>query len=138
MTRFSQLSAAPKVVIGPVASRDKVIDGASSAFFQQVLNHWPKLQAIEMEGGGAADAIEEAKSAGRAVGFIMIRGISDMPPTAAQEAAVQTHAQQSIERNVWKQVAAESAAAFTMHFIRHGWPVAPCQTGTDDQAQQNP
>jgi hypothetical protein len=34
MTRFSQLSAAPKVVIGPVASGDKVIDDASSAFFQ--------------------------------------------------------------------------------------------------------
>jgi nucleoside phosphorylase len=134
MTRFPQLSAAPKVVIGPVASGDKVIDDASSAFFQQVLTHWPKLQGIEMEGGGAADAIEEAQSAGRVVGFIMIRGISDMPPTAAPEAAVRTHAQQSIERNAWKQVAAEAAAAFTMHFIRHGWPVAPAQTGTDDQA----
>jgi nucleoside phosphorylase len=125
--RFPELSAAPKVVIGPVASGDKVIDDASSAFFHQVLTHWPKLQAIEMEGGGAADAIAEANSAGRSVGFIMIRGISDMPPIEAQETGAQTPEQQSMERNLWKQVAAESAAAFTIHFIRKGWPEAPAQ-----------
>jgi nucleoside phosphorylase len=126
-TRFTLLTAAPKVVTGPVASGDKVIDDASSPFFQKVLSHWPKLQAIEMEGGGAAAAIEKAKSGGRPVGFIMIRGISDMPPTETKEADARTHEKQSEERDTWKQVAAESAAVFTIHFIRNGWPIAPSQ-----------
>lgn len=124
-SRFQELSAPPKVVLGPVASGDKVIDDASSAFFRQVLKHWPKLQAIEMEGGGAADAIAEANSSGQTVGFIMVRGISDMPPTEVEPAHAQSPERQSVERDTWKRIAAATAAAFTIHLIRRGWPEAP-------------
>lgn len=135
--RFPSLPAAPKVVFGPVASGDKVIDDASSAFFQEVLEHWPKLQAVEMEGGGALATIMEVNSEGRSVGFIMIRGISDMPPIEAQDANAQTPEQQSKERDTWKHIAAESAAAFTIHFIRKGWPQAPAEADTNEQPKQD-
>lgn len=70
----------PKVVFGMVGSGDKVIDDRSADFFAAVEKAFPKLQAVEMEGAGAAAAITEARDEGRVVGFLMIRGISDTPP----------------------------------------------------------
>lgn len=116
----------PKVVVGPVASGDKVIDDARSDFFRQVLNKWPKLQAVEMEGAGAAAAIAEVQSLGHAVGFIMVKGISDMPPMEESiGAGIDDGQERTEERDCWKEVAAEASAAFTIHFIRNGWPLPP-------------
>jgi len=119
-------SYSPKVVVGPVASGDKIIDDARSEFFQKVLEKWPKLIAIEMEGAGAAAAIAELQSLRYLVGFIMIRGISDMPP--AEMAISQEKANNKIqtnERDMWKKTASDAAAAFTVHFIRNAWPLSP-------------
>ena len=69
----------PEVVRVEIASGDKVIDNPSSQFFKQVLKAWPKLKVVEMEGAGVASAIEQAQSLGNTVGFMMIRGISDLP-----------------------------------------------------------
>ena len=126
LQQHDQLSQSPKVVVGPIASGDKVVDDASSDFFKQVLKQWPKLQAIEMEGAGAASAINEATSEGHTVGFLMIRGISDMPLTNSHHQKGNDKAKsQTIERDAWKCLAAESAAAFTVHFIRNAWPLPP-------------
>lgn len=113
----------PKMLPGAIASGDKVVDNVASPFFQAVMRIWPKLIAIEMEGAGSAAAIRSLQEEGESVGFLMIRGISDMPITAS--IADTSHGSQTIERDQWKDYAADAAAAFTTSLIRHAWPVAP-------------
>ncbi len=112
---------ASRALTGPVASGDKVVDDPSNEFFAQVRAMWPKLQAVEMEGAGAAAAIEHGQSKGRAVGFLMIRGMSDMPVPPDTDQAVRG----TRERDLWKPYAAEAAATFAVSFIAHGLPLPP-------------
>ncbi len=113
----------PKALPGHIASGDKVVDNPSNEFFQQVLQFRPKLHAIEMEGAGAGLAIEQAKAHGQAVGFLMIRGLSDMPRPPAEGETQGTE-----ERDAWKLCAAEAAAAFTIALIAGGLPIPPLAT----------
>ena len=62
-----------------IASGDKLIDDPEEAFFAAVVNMWPKLLAVEMEGAGVAAAVHAAQSQRHSVGFVLVRGISDMP-----------------------------------------------------------
>ncbi len=64
----------PQVVRGEIASGDQVVDASSNDFFDQMLKAWPKINAVEMEGAGAATAIDQAGSQGIPTRFIMIRG----------------------------------------------------------------
>jgi nucleoside phosphorylase len=112
-----------KVLRGPVASGEKVVDDADDAFFRAVTDAWPKLQAVEMEGAGAGAAIRHLQDAGKQVGFLMIRGISDTPRTASARQDPVTS--QTQERDNWKEYAANAAAAFATEFIRTSWPVPP-------------
>lgn len=116
----------PHAVSGPVASGDKVVDDPTEKFFAQVIKAWPKLRGIEMEGAGAAAAIEISQAEGRPVGFLMIRGISDIPKTIQKSTAASLNllVDQS-ERDRWKLFAANAAAAFTIAFISKRWPLAP-------------
>lgn len=113
-------SFTPKVLCGHVASGDKVIDNPTNTFFDQATQHWPKLQAVEMEGAGAALAIQWAQSSGIRVGFLMVRGISDMPRAIGDSKKRGTK-----ERDSWKEFAADAAAAFTVAYIAEGLPVPP-------------
>lgn len=63
-----------KLLPGLVGSGEKVIDDRGADFFSSVLSHYPKLLAVEMEGAGAAAAIQAASEQGGSVGFLMIRG----------------------------------------------------------------
>lgn len=113
-----------KVLFGAVASGDALVDDASSGFFADVLARWERLQAVEMEGAGAAGAIESAHARANSVGFIMVRGISDMPKTApAPESDLR--ASQSGERKLWKSRACGAAASFCIEWIGHEWPIQP-------------
>lgn len=107
----------PKMITGVVASGEKVVDDPSNKFFAAVQAAFPKLQAVEMEGAGAASAIEHLHG-DRTVGFIMVRGISDMPKAAEAGA-------QGAERDIHKARACEAAALFTTRWIAEAWPVAP-------------
>ena len=100
---------------GAVASGDKVVDDVGDPFFGAVLRAWPKLLAVEMEGAGAAAAIESAKAMGLDVGLAMIRGISDMPGSGHGKA----------DRDAWKLFAAHAAAQFLFSVLRNRWPVPP-------------
>ncbi len=108
---------APKMIAGVVASGEKVVDDPSNKFFADVQRAFPKIQAVEMEGAGAASAIEHLKGT-RTIGFLMVRGISDMP-RKADEAA------QSTERDKNKKRACAAAAEFTARWIAEAWPVTP-------------
>jgi nucleoside phosphorylase len=103
---------------GPVASGDKVVDEITDELFGQVRAAWPELKAVEMEGGGAAAAIEEARAQDTDVRFLMVRGISDLPGGGG------THGANARTRDQWKTFAAAAAARFTAGMIRHAWPVA--------------
>ncbi len=114
--------ARPKVLFGPVAAGEKVIDDPSDPLFAAVLKLWPKLQAVEMEGAGAAAAIEHLRGAGKLVGFLVVRGISDMPRAPGDRPATAT---QTGERDANKQRACEAAARFVARWIAAEWPVPP-------------
>lgn len=110
----------PQASIGEIASGDKVVDDPDMEFFQSVIKTWPKLEAVEMEGVGVSKAIEQARSMGVSVGFLMIRGISDKPRPNTEAENRGTS-----ERDTWKVYAADVAAAFTISFIASRLPIAP-------------
>jgi nucleoside phosphorylase len=110
----------PKVIKGQIASGEKVVDDPTNEFFVQIQKKWPKLLAVEMEGAGAASAIEQARSRGLLIRFLMIRGISDMPTANTGNLNRGTR-----ERDAWKTYAANAAAAFTLSFIAEGLPLRP-------------
>jgi nucleoside phosphorylase len=118
-----------KILVGIVGSGEKVIDDRSADFFAAVEKAFTKLLAVEMEGAGAAAAIQEARDEGRAVGFLMIRGISDMPPDkktrAKRPAAGKKDAPAVSDRDQWKSYAANAAASFAVCFVSQAWPLPP-------------
>ena len=114
----SPMDCNPKVIGGEIASGNKVIDNPSSSFFKQVLKIWPKIIAVEMEGAGVAGAIEQAQSLGIPTGFMMIRGISDLPRAEGKDRGTK-------ERDAWKTYASDAAAAFIIGWISNGLPVRP-------------
>ena len=109
---------APKVISGEIASGDQVVDDPTNDFFAQVLKMWPKINAVEMEGAGAAAAIEQAGSQGIPTRFMMIRGISDLPRAKGKNKGRK-------ERDDWKAYASDAAAAFVMGWIAEGLPMPP-------------
>ncbi|TMC07934.1 MAG: hypothetical protein E6J41_15245 [Chloroflexi bacterium] len=112
----------PRIHVGTVASGNKVVDDLSDPMFQAVLAAWPHLRGVEMEGLGAPEAIDDARERGLRVNFAMVRGVSDTPSTAPVAAAQST---QGEERDLWKGVASEAAAALAIQLIRLAWPVPP-------------
>lgn len=119
-----------KVLVGMVGAGEKVIDDRGADFFSAVEREFPKLLAVEMEGAGAAAAIQEARDEGRTVGFLMIRGISDMPPdkkTGLKKpaAAKKKDSPAVSDRDQWKAYAARAAASFAVYFISQAWPLPP-------------
>jgi nucleoside phosphorylase len=117
----------PTILLGQVASGDKVVDDPTNAFFASVYQKWPKTKAVEMEGAGVAAAITQARDGGKVVGFLMIRGISDIPrPHQINSASDTSEGQRGTqERDNWKPYAAEVAAAVTVGLIAEGLPVPP-------------
>ena len=110
-----------KFSTGIIASGEKVVDDPTNEFFAQVLQAWPRITAVEMEGAGAASAIEQGQASGKPVGFIVVRGISDVPRTTDE-----TDTERGTkERDDWKPYASAAAAAFTVGYIADGLPVPP-------------
>ena len=113
----------PAVRDGPILSGDKVVDDVTMDFFLPVLNKEERAIAVEMEGTGALAASRLAQSEGIQTSFFMIRSISDLP---ANKIRLGT---QKAERDEYKNIAARTAAEFTVEFIRRGLPVPPSGDG---------
>jgi nucleoside phosphorylase len=90
-----------------VASSNKVVDDPDHAFYASVASAFPEIHAVEMEGIGAGASARLTQSE-RAVGFLMIRGISDEPGATAVGRE---------QRAQWKKYAMATAAAFTRILI---------------------
>ena len=117
---------APRIVVGAVASGDKVVDDPADEFFANAMKSRSKLQAVEMEGAGAAAAIHDARGMLQAVNFGMIRGISDIPRAGGSQAGSEPGTSgQTQMRDTWKPAAAAAAAAVAIQLIRLSWPRQP-------------
>ncbi|HJX83156.1 MAG TPA: NB-ARC domain-containing protein, partial [Candidatus Angelobacter sp.] len=90
-----------------VASSNKVVDDPDHVFYASVAAAFPEIHAVEMEGIGAGASTRLAQRE-RAVGFLMIRGISDEPGAAVLGKE---------QRAEWKKYAVATAAAFTRALI---------------------
>ena len=110
-----------KVEVGNIASGDKVVDNPADAFFQKVQDAYSKAKAVEMEGAGVGHAIEQARARGKGIGFLMVRGISDIPRPKGEKGEIKG----TQERDNWKPYASEAAAAFTIGYIASGLPELP-------------
>lgn len=110
----------PEVIRGEIASGEKVVDDPTNDFFVQLTKNWSKVNAVEMEGAGVGSAIEQAQSLGISVGFMMIRGISDLPHPEEEDDVRVTEV-----RDSWKLYASDTAAAFTFGWISDGLPLPP-------------
>jgi nucleoside phosphorylase len=117
----------PKILDGHIASGDKVVDDPTNAFFAAIYQRWPKVKAVEMEGAGVGAAIAEAGDRGVRIGFLMIRGISDIPrpPQSMELFKIWQESRGTQERDNWKPYAAEVAAAVTVGLIAEGLPSPP-------------
>ena len=116
----------PKIVVGEIASGDKVVDDPTDEFFASVLRSRPKIQAVEMESAGAAAAIQDAREMQRAVSFGMIRGISDLPRAGGSQPGSEHGASGQTEmRDSWKLRASVAAATTAIQLIRLSWPRPP-------------
>ena len=122
----SPITISPRIKVGKVASGDKVVDDTTDEFFVSVMKSREKLQAVEMEGAGAAAAIQDAREMQQAVSFSMIRGICDLPrqggsqPGSGPDKSAQTEI-----RDSWKATAAAAAAVAAIQLIRLSWPRPP-------------
>jgi nucleoside phosphorylase len=115
---------APQIVVGQVASGDKIVDDAAAAFSASIRQRRPKLQAVEMEGGGAAAAIQDICEMQR-VSFAMIRGISDLLQAGRSRPGRPGRSEQTVMRDSAKAMAATTAAAAAVQLIRLAWPRPP-------------
>ena len=88
-----------------------------------------KYEQVEMEGAGAAAAIDQAGSQGIPTRFMMIRGISDLPRAKGVNKGIK-------ERDAWKAYASNAAAAFVMGWIAEGAPLAAARRGDSQRAQK--
>jgi nucleoside phosphorylase len=86
-----------------------------------VLRARPELCALEMEAAGMAAAIDHAHDEGRIVGFMVVRGISDMPSLKGL-----TDRSGTGERDKWKRFAAAVSAHFVASWLGSDhWPGLP-------------
>ena len=111
-----------KIISGEIASGDKVVDNPDDDFFRHVKEAYPKVVAIEMEGAGVGSAIEKAYAQGRRIGFLMIRGISDLP---RHKSSSEKEIYGTEERDNWKPYASDAVAAFAVGYISDGLPFSP-------------
>jgi nucleoside phosphorylase len=114
-----------RVVSGPIASGDKVIESKSSVLYSDLVRAEPDIIAVEMEGAGAAAAVVDATDEGYEVGFMMIRAVSDVIRAETEGEVVEGESYVDPERERWRKYASDVATAFAEELIRDHWPVPP-------------
>ena len=120
-------------VVGYIGSGDKVIDDPDHPFFECVRATIPELHAVEMEASGAGAGLRLEQSR-RAIGLLMIRGISDVPTSKPERR------RGSDQRRLWKKYSSAAASAFVEALLLHlpADPLEVRQQGTPDPVGDKP
>jgi nucleoside phosphorylase len=116
---------ASRVVSGPIASGNKLIESKGSALYSDLVRAEPEFIAVEMEAAGAAAAVVDATDEGYDVGFMMVRAVSDVIRAEPEGEVVEGQSYVDPERENWRDYASDVAAAFAQALIRDHWPVPP-------------
>jgi len=98
-----------KVILGDIISGEKLEADHSNTSLQERLQEHDKMIAVEMESGGVSKAIYDGSDVWFMTKFFAVRGISDF---CDQEKNNET-------RNVWRNYAAETAAAYAYELIKN-------------------
>jgi len=114
-----------RVLSGPIASGNKVVESKSSGLYSDLLRAEPDIIAVEMEGAGVAAAVIDATDEGHDVRFMMVRAVSDVIRAEPEGGAVDGGSFVDPERERWREYASDVAAAFAEDLIRDHWPVPP-------------
>jgi nucleoside phosphorylase len=109
----------PAVVVGTIASGEKII--ADASMVADLQTQYPKLAAVAMEGAGVSYAIQ--RRGGNRPEFIEIRGISDYADDSKNDS--------------WQEYAADSAAAFVASLLKRD-PLRTLRTFPREKAQLYP
>lgn len=125
--------AATRIYVGPIASGEKVVDDPDYAFFQDAIRELPELYGVEMEAAGAAAALRNLRSENdRAIGFLMIRGVSDVPRPPGGDSGPRG----TTQRDRWKPFAARAAMAALEHLLAERRPpYTPGQLATQGESR---
>lgn len=139
----------PVLHLGPIASGEKVVDDLGHVFLDEAYKNIVDAIAVEMEAAGAATAVK-GQSGRHRVGFLSIRGISDVPRVSGKDPE-HVGGLGTSERDRWKGYAA-TVAALTVRqlFGRPGIPKGKrsrpllakepsqesCRTSTNVQANE--
>lgn len=106
----------PRHRVGITASGNKVIETLDSDYVDGVLSRLPMTASVEMEAAGAFAAAELLSQDTQGPALLMLRGISDIPDPRAGMLGSKA------DRELWKQYAADTVAAFTKSFLRDALP----------------
>lgn len=115
----------PRVHVGPVASGSKVVEDVDGESFKAVMELWPDLNAVEMEGLGAVEAIRDARERKLTVNFAMVRGISDLPLSKSVESDEERKDPEEQRHGETRVIASDAAAILAIEMIRLAWSSAP-------------
>ena len=110
-----------RIYVGPMASGEKLLDDPTYASFQDAIKLLPDLYGIEMEAAGVGAALRGLNTERDTnIGFLMIRGISDVPLPPEDRPLVALGA--NSERDDWKRYAAGLAIGVLDHLLRSRRP----------------
>ena len=107
--KLSEGSINPKVVSGEILCGDKLLADPESPRLRRLLSEYKKAVAVEMESGGIARALYDARRIGPSIEFLVVRGISDYCNKRGNQKT----------RDKWKKYAANAAAAFSLVIIKN-------------------
>ena len=93
------------------------IDNPDSDLCKAVLCTFPNVAAVEMEGAGVATATLDSVRQGRQVGYIVIKGISDL----IDDKGLKTPVERKKIRRMWAPYASAASASFARALIE-AWP----------------
>lgn len=96
----------PKAFVAPIAAGEKVLVSQSNAVYELLKKNFSDALAVEMEGAGFYEAIDFC--GGRHIGFLLIRGISDLLSNKGQT-----------DSAGWQEKAAHNATAFALEILNN-------------------
>jgi nucleoside phosphorylase len=88
------------------------IDNVNDPLVKAILTYYPKVAAVEMEAGEVARAVLPFMRLGKPLGYLMIKGITDLPDDDSTPIE-----QRKARRRAWATYASASSAAFARQVI---------------------